>query len=863
MASLLYRLGKLSFRRRWWFLSAWLVILLAVGGAFLAFGKPTTNNFTIPGTESQRALNDLQEKVPDAAGGTGTIVFSSGSDSGFTDAERQAVDDTLAELEAQDFMASVTNPFATEEQLEASRAELAAAAEQLEAGEAQLEAGQAQYDAQAGPAQAQADLALAQADQLEAAGQTAQAEAIRAQVQDGARQLEEAKVRLDQARAELEAGRTEYDQGRRTLDLAAELSFVSDDDTAAYALINFTEASHSVTPEQREKVQEIGSQAAESGLEVHFSKEITEDVNALFGPSEVIGVAVAAIVLLVMLGTLVAAGLPLLMALVGVIAGVGATMALTGVVDMTSITPILALMLGLAVGIDYSLFIINRHRSQILAGMDLEESVGRATGTSGNAVLFAGLTVVIALAALAVPGLPFLTVMGLAAAGTVALAIVVALTLTPAFLGFMGRRLVSRRAWAKAEAAADDGAEARQAPAAAAPAEKPRRWGVLVTRFPIITVALSVLLLGTMALPASDLRLGLPDGGSEPVDSTAYQAYDLLGEKFGEGVNGAVIVVGYMPENLDEAEQTDVQLSVAERLREVENVRTVVPGAVSEDGSLAVFQMVPVDGPAAESTEDLVHDVRGLSGEIREDTGVDVAITGMTGVNIDLSDKLAEAMPIYLAIVVGLSLVLLLLVFRSILVPLLATGGFLLSLMASFGAVVAIYQWGWLGPLFDVQNPSAVLSFLPIILTGVLFGLAMDYQMFLVSGMREAYAHGEDARKAVRSGFDHGAKVVTAAAIIMVSVFAGFIYSHLTMVRPIGFALAFGVLLDAFVIRMTLIPAAMHLLGSKAWWIPRWLDRILPDVDVEGAKLVTPADGPAAVAPAAAAEEEQAPAGRR
>ena len=861
MASLLYRLGKFSFRNRWWFLIAWLVILLAVGGSFLAFSKPTTNNFTIPGTESQSALNDLQEKVPSAAGGTGTVVFESTSDGGFTDAERQAVNDTLAELEAQDFMASVTNPFATEEQVEQSRAQLEQASAQLEAGTAELEAGQAQYDAQAAQAQAQSELALTQADQLAAAGQTAQAEAVREQVRQGQAQLEAAKARLDTARAELETGREDYDQGRRTLDLASDISFVSEDNTTAYAPIQFTETSYSVTPEQREQVQAVGAQAEDAGLNVYFSKEITEDVSALFGPSEIIGVAVAAVVLLIMLGTLVAAGLPLLLALVGVISGVGATMALTGVVEMTSVSPILALMLGLAVGIDYSLFIINRHRGQILAGMDLEESAGRATGTSGNAVLFAGLTVVIALAALAVPGLPFLTVMGLAAAGTVALAIAVALTLTPAFLGFAGRRLVSRRAWAKAEA--DGGAAPAQAAGdddagLPARAETPRRWGRLVTRHPVITLILSVLLLGTMALPASDLRLGLPDGGSEPVDSTAYQAYDLLGEKFGEGVNGAVIVVGYMPDGLDEAERTDVQLTVAERLSEVDNVRTVVPGDISEDGSLSVFQLVPEDGPAAESTEDVVHEIRDLHGEIKDATGVDVAITGMTGVNIDLSDRLAEAMPIYLAIVVGLSLVLLLLVFRSILVPLLATGGFLLSLMASFGAVVAIYQWGWLGPVFDVQNPSAVLSFLPIILTGVLFGLAMDYQMFLVSGMREAYAHGEDARKAVRTGFDHGARVVTAAAIIMVSVFAGFIYSHLTMVRPIGFALAFGVLLDAFVIRMTFIPAVMHLLGKKAWWLPKWLDRILPDVDVEGARLVTAAK----TEPREAPREEAAAASR-
>jgi RND superfamily putative drug exporter len=255
--------------------------------------------------------------------------------------------------------------------------------------------------------------------------------------------------------------------------------------------------------------------------------------------------------------------------------------------------------------------------------------------------------------------------------------------------------------------------------------------------------------------------------------------------------------------------------------------------------------VIPKEGPASASTVRVVAELRAKNTEIRDATGVSIGLTGQTAGNVDVSTKLGDALPLYLAIVVGLSLILLLLVFRSLVVPLLATGGFLLSLAAAFGAVVAVYQWGWLGAVFDVANPGAVLSFLPIILIGVLFGLAMDYQVFITSGLREHYMHGETARHAVRSGFSHAAAVVTAAAIIMVSVFAGFIFSHLTMVRPLGFAMAFGVLVDAFVVRMTIIPAAMYLLGDKAWWMPKWLDRILPDVDVEGAKLRQP--GPTAV----------------
>ena len=462
-----------------------------------------------------------------------------------------------------------------------------------------------------------------------------------------------------------------------------------------------------------------------------------------------------------------------------------------------------------------------------------------ATGTSGNAVLFAGLTVIIALAALVVPGLPFLTVMGLSAAGTVAVAVVVALTLTPAVLSLVGRKLISKRAWAKAEkhnAAPGHETEDR----ARDEYRSSHGWGGIVTNHPWLALLAGVVLLGVVALPASQLRLALPDASSEPVASQAFKAYDVTKRSFGEGMTGPIIVVGDFPAGLSEAEAQAKQFDVADILRGTENVSAAVPLALSEDRRTAVFQVIPDEGPASASTVRVVSELRAEKGQIKDSTGVSIGLTGQTAGNVDVSTKLGDALPPYLAIVVGLSLILLLLVFRSIWVPLLATGGFLLSLAAAFGAVVAVYQWGWLGPIFGVENPGAVLSFLPIILIGVLFGLAMDYQVFIASGMRESYMHGESAKHAVRSGFSHAAAVVTAAAIIMVSVFSGFIFSHLNMVRPLGFAMAFGVLIDAFVVRMTIVPAVMYLLGEKAWWLPRWLDRILPDVDVEGAKLRKP-----------------------
>lgn len=832
MALFLYRLGKFSYRRRWLVIALWLAALVAVGGSAAAFHGTLSNNFQIPGTETQRIADKLKEDLPSASGGTATIVFEA-PEGGFTDESRAAVTGALQKLETLPDVRGTVDPFATQSQVDQAGQAVTDGLQQLAAGQAQLGASRATLEA--GKAQLEAA-----EQQLAAAG--APAALVEAQLGQQKAELAAGEARLQAGQQELEANKAKLELGRRQTEASSAIRFVSEDGQAAVAQVQFNTSINGMSPETRQQVQDIAHETSSAGVTALASKEITEDISELFGAAEVIGIAVAALVLIIMLGTLVAAGLPLLMAVVGVGVGVGTTFALSGLFDMSSISPMLALMLGLAVGIDYSLFIVNRHRTQLLAGMDPEESVARATGTSGNAVVFAGLTVVIALAALVVPGLPFLSVMGLAAAGTVAVAVLVAITLTPAMLSLIGRRIISRRAWARADAHnAEPGHEA--ADEAADRERSTHGWGGLVTRHPVLALLAGVVLLGTLALPAAQLQLALPDGGSEPVESEAYLAYDLTARSFGEGVTGPIVAVGEFPANLDEAQAQALQYDVADKLRAVDNVVAAVPVALSEDRRTAVFQVIPKEGPASASTVQVVSELRGLNDGIQAEYNVTMGLTGQTAGNIDVSTKLGEALPPYLAIVVGLSLILLLLVFRSIVVPLIATGGFLLSLAAAFGAVVAVYQWGWLGSIFDVANPGAVLSFLPIILIGVLFGLAMDYQVFIASGMREAYMHGSSAKEAVRVGFRHAAAVVTAAAIIMVSVFAGFIFSHLTMVRPLGFAMAFGVLLDAFVVRMTIVPAVMYLLGEKSWWLPRWLDRILPDVDVEGAKLVKPGSG--------------------
>lgn len=826
MALFLYRLGKFSYRRRWLVISLWLAVLAVVGGSAAAFHGTMSNNFEIPGTETQQMADKLRRELPKSAGGSASIVFQSNNGQ-FTPAGRDAVASALEQLKTLPDVQSTVNPFDTQAELDKAAADVAAGEQKAAAGEAQLAASKAQLEA--GKAQLQAA-----EQQLAAAGLSPGQ--IEARLATRKAELAAGQQRLDAGMKEAADGAAALELGKRQLAASEGLRFVSEDGTTAIAQVQFKTTINAVAPAVRQQVQDIAQGVSSAGVTAFASKDITEDVSQLFGASEIIGIAVAALVLIVMLGTLVAAGLPLLMALVGVAAGVGGTFALTGIISMSSISPMLALMLGLAVGIDYSLFIVNRHRSQMIAGMDPEESVALATGTSGNAVLFAGLTVIIALAALTVPGLPFLSVLGLAAAATVAVAVVVALTLTPAVLSLVGRRVISRRAWAKAERHnAEPGHES--ADRALDDERSTRGWGGFVTRHPAAALLAGAALLGVLALPAAQLRLALPDGGSEPVDSQAYKAYDLTRTKFGEGMTGPIVVVAELPAGLSTNDAAASQFDIADQLRSVDGVAAAVPLALSDDRSTAVFQVIPKEGPASAGTVQVVSELRGKAGAIHENTGATIGLTGQTAANIDVSAKLGAALPPYLAIVVGLSLVLLLLVFRSVLVPLLATGGFLLSLAAAFGGVVAVYQWGWLGAVFDVANPGAVLSFLPIILIGVLFGLAMDYQVFITSGMRESYMHGETPRHAVRTGFRHAAAVVTAAAIIMVSVFAGFIFSHLTMVRPLGFALAFGVLLDAFVVRMTLLPAIMYILGEKAWWLPRWLDRVLPDVDVEGAGL--------------------------
>jgi len=823
MASLLYRLGRFSARRAWLVIVAWLVVLGLAGGAFALFGGTLTTAVSIPGTATQKVSDELAEKFPQASGGTGTVVFTTTDDSAFTDQQKSDIAALLTDAEKLDDVKGSTDPFATQQQIDDQAQKITDGRAQITAGEAQITSGQAQIDAaeaQITAGQQQLDAGKAQAQAAGGAALAAaqpQLDAQQAQLDAGTQQIATQQATLDASKTELETQSATLEQGAKLLELTDGIRQVSTDGTTAVASIQFDKALNLVTSENKEAVVETMNDADIDGVEVEVSNDIAASIPEILGPGEVAGVVIAAIVLFVMLGTLIGAGLPLINALIGVGVGVLASLSLSGAVEMLSVTPVLGVMLGLAVGIDYSLFILNRHRTQLKEGVPLHESIGLANGTSGNAVVFAGSTVLIALLALNLTGIPFLGLMGTVGAVCVFVAILIAITLTPALLRLVGLRILTKKA--------------RKNVGNTGSVRVPNK--PMSTVRAVLTLVAGVAVLLIVAIPALSMRLGLPAGSSEPVDSSAYKAYKLVDEKFGAGVNGPLIVVADLPTAISDDDLVAEQVRIGTVLKSQDDVAAVAPIGASDDDTLLAFQVVPKGGPTAESTEQLVRDLRGL--DIDDVSSLGVA--GNASGNIDVSEKLAGALPLYLLVVVGLSLIILIFVFRSILVPITATIGFVLSLFAAFGGVTAVFQWGWLGPVFGVHDPGPILSFLPILMVGVLFGLAMDYQLFLVSGMREAYAHGSPARLAVQRGVHAGRTVVTAAALIMTAVFSGFVFSNSVMIQSIGLGLALGVLVDAFVVRLLLIPAVMHLLGDAAWWLPKWLDRILPDVDVEGASL--------------------------
>ncbi len=718
MASGLYRLGRWCFRHRVFVLVAWLVLLVGLGILATSVKQPLNNSFTIPGTESQQALDLLDQKFPGTGGTQAQVVFSVPAPGTLTDStHHQAIEATLAQLRKDPQVVLVTDPFQT--------------------------------------------------------------------------------------------------------------GTVSKDGRIAYSTVAYPVPVGNVTTAAKNALLSSGGAAKAAGITVNFGGQVAQASTT--SDTESIGILVAFVILLIGFGSIYASLLPLVAAIVGVAVTDLALSALTSVVNESSTTPILALMIGLAVGIDYSLFVMNRYRQLLIANKSSEEAAARAVATSGSAVFFAGLTVLIALVALSIVNIPFLTVMGLAAAGAVVSAVAVATTLVPSLLGFVGTRTIRSR-WAKGKIAKT-----------AAPGFVPlsRRYVGLLKRGPVIVTAVGVIVLLFVAGPFMHMRLGLPDAGSQPTSQTTRRAYDLISEGFGPGANGPLLVVVYAPGGATPAQVkgfTDYYTQTKEHLPP--GIASIGNPIVNPAKDVALITITPTTGPNDPATSQLINRIREVATVGQEKYGLETFVTGQTALNVDISAKLSSALPLYLAVIIILCVVILLLVFRSLLVPITAVAGYVLSVLAAFGAVTYVFQEGHFNGLFGIASPQPVLSFLPIILLGILFGLAMDYEVFLVSRMREEFAHeDDDAAAAVADGYVGSAKVVASAAIIMISVFASFIFSPDPTTKSLGFGLALGVLIDAFIVRMTVIPATMYLYGKAAWWLPRFLGRALPDVDIEGAKL--------------------------
>lgn len=610
---------------------------------------------------------------------------------------------------------------------------------------------------------------------------------------------------------------------------------VSADGTTGYAQVTYRAQAADLTEQDHERLDQALDEGRDQGLTVEASGNALAPAE-VDASSEVIGFVLAAIILVITFGSLAAAGMPLLTALIGVGITGSAVTALTATFDLSSSTSALATMLGIAVGIDYALFIVSRYRSERAEGHDAKEAAARANGTAGSAVVFAGLTVVIALVGLAVVNLPILTAMGMAAAGSVTVAVLVAVTLVPALLAFAPQRALGRKA--RKQQPVREADETR--------GKKPlgERWAAFILRHPVKVLLVAVLGLVVVALPAAKLQLGLPDDSTQSTSTTQRKAYDMLADAFGPGFNGPLTLVVSDP-SPDTAHTAAGDLT--RDIQRMPDVAAVAPAAFNPQGDTATITVIPKSAPASNSTKDLVHDIRELTHDADRTSGAQALVTGTTALNIDVSAKFTSAIIPYLALVVGLAFLVLVLVFRSIVVPLKAALGFLLSVLAAFGALVAVFQWGWFKDLFGLETTGPIMSLMPILTVGIVFGLAMDYQVFLVTRIREAYVHGADPRKAITDGFRHSGRVVTVAALIMTAVFAGFIGAGEDMTKALGFGLAAAVVFDAFVVRMTIIPAALALLGNRAWNLPRWIDKILPHVDIEGEKLArhTPASADA------------------
>ncbi|MBC3982592.1 MMPL family transporter [Streptomyces sp. AC536] len=724
MATFLYRLGRGAFRRSGRVVLIWLGVLVAVLVGAAGASGPSDEEFSMPGIESQKAFDLMEERFPGTAadGATAQVVFVAPDGQKVTAGDtRKAVEDAVGSLGGGPQVADVEDPFASEA--------------------------------------------------------------------------------------------------------------VSEDGATAYATVTYKVEPSEVTDASRTAVDKAADQARAAGLTVETGGSAMDSGGGPGGTAEIVGLAAAAVVLLFTFGSLAAAGLPLLTAVVGVAVSLFGIVLLAGPLGLSADTLTLGMMLGLAVGIDYALFVVSRYREERGRGLAPQEAAGVAVGTAGSAVVFAGVTVVIALAGLTVVGIPTLTKMGLAAAGAVTVAVLVALTVVPALLGFWPNAVLSRRVRKAGTAIPRDRDRDR---GAGGRGNLGARWARFVLRRPVAVLVLGVVGLGALAVPMTSLRLGMPGDEAKSPATTERRAYDALAEGFGPGFNGPLTIV---VDARDAADPRAAVRTISDRISDTDGIVSVSQAGFNEVDDTAVFRATPSTSPTDEKTKDLVETIRHDRPAVEEQASATFEVTGTTALNIDIAAKVQSALVPYLVVVGGLAVVLLLVIFRSVLVPVKAALGFVLSVLAALGVLVLVFQEGHAADLFGVEQTGPIMSLMPIFMMGIVFGLAMDYEVFLVSRVREAYTRGETAGQAVVSGFQHSARVVTAAALIMVAVFSGFIGEDGSLIKMLGFSLAAAVLFDAFVVRMAIVPAVLALLGDRAWWLPTWLGRLLPRVDVEGEGL--------------------------
>jgi putative drug exporter of the RND superfamily len=708
-------LARWCYRHRLIVVLIWLGALVGLGIASSAAGTKTSNSFSLPGSESTKALELLQKSLPAQSGASATVVWQTGEGKNVQDpAVKQRMTDTLGVLGKLPSVAGVTSPYG-------------------------------------------------------------------------------------------ERGASQISQDGRT----------------AYATIAFDKQAELLAKPDLQKVVDTAKAARTEGLRVELGGNPIQQVEQAVPATELIGILAAAVVLFIAFGSLFAMLMPIMTAIAGVGTGLMSVTLLTHVYDIGEIGPTLAALIGLGVGIDYALFIVTRHRAGLKSGMRLEDSIVKAVDTSGRAVMFAGITVVIALLGLFVLNMSFLNGMAVASAVTVVLTVLGAVTLLPAMLGFVGMRSLSRKERRKLATSGSTGEKANVW----------ERWGDFVQRHPKVLTTVALAMIAIMTIPVLSLRLGTSDAGNNPTTTTTRQSYDMLAEGFGPGFNGPLQLVAEMPAAAD---QTALKALTAQ-VGQDENVASATALPMKADAKVGIVMVIPKSSPQSEETTALIERLRDdVVPAAEKGSSLTVYVGGETAIFNDFADVLTGKLPLFIAVIVTLGFLLLVLAFRSLLVPLTAAVMNLLAAGASFGVVVAFFQWGWGSDPLGMGAAGPIEAFLPVIMLSILFGLSMDYQVFLVSRMHEEWLHTKDNTRAVNVGQAQTGRVITAAATIMIAVFGAFALGGERVIAMFGIGLAAAVAIDAFILRTLMVPAMMHLFGKANWWLPGWLDRSLPHMSVEG-----------------------------